>query len=141
MANSLEFSVENFFIALFAADSRSAGKLLAHFNRETAASSNSIVFEAKQGERNLAGDGGYLMEMIITYRVPIGTSETEQDQGAALIHEVVYESTIAANVRAAMATGAGLSGLLIKDEASGERENTPDLRKRTVTLPLIAKAA
>lgn len=141
MANSLEFSVESFFIALFQADSRSAGKTLAHFNSEETAAANSIVFEAKQGEKNLAGDGGYLTEMVITYRTPIGTSEAEQDQGAALIHSVVYESTISSVTRAALATTAGLSGLIIKDEASGERENTSDLRKRSVTLPLVAKLA
>lgn len=141
MANSLEFSVETFFISLFAADSRSAGKLLAHFATEASASSNSLIFEAKQGEKSLAAFGGYLMEMEITYRVPIGTSEAEQDQGAALIHEVVYESTINPATRAAMATAAGLSDLLIKDESAGDRQNTADLRKRSVTLPIQAKHA
>lgn len=141
MANSLEFSVETFFISLFAADPRSAGKLLAHFGAEADASSNSLVFEAKQGQKNLAAFGGYDVEMTIEYRSPIGTSDAERDQGAALIHDIVYDSTLTLGVRAAMAAAAGLADLLIKDEAGGERENTNDLRKRTVTLPLQARLA
>lgn len=141
MANSLEFSVEDFFIRLFGADSRSAGKALKHFDEETTAATNIIVFQCRQGEKNLAGDGGYLAEVIIEYRTPIGTSRAEGDQGAALIHDVVYDSALSLVTRAGFATAAGLAGLIIKDEASGDRENTADLRKRTVTLPIIAKLA
>lgn len=141
MANSLEFSCEDFFIRLFQADARSAGKELLHFSGSTLASSNAIVFEAKQGQKNLAAFGGYDLEMIIEYRSPIGTPDAERDQGAALIHDIIYDSTLTLGARAAMATAAGLADLLIKDEAGGERENTSDLRKRTVTLPLQARLA
>jgi hypothetical protein len=141
MSNSLEFSCEDFFIRLFKADARSAGKELVHFDEETVGKSNAIVFQAKQTAKNLAGFGGYDVEMTIEYRSPIGTSQAERDKGAALIHEIVYESTLNPAVRAAMATAAGLSDLVIKDESGGDRQNTSDLRKRTVTLPLQAKSA
>lgn len=141
MSNSLEKATEDFFVALFAADSRSAGKALVNFDEEGTAPINAIVFQAKQGEKNLAGDGGYEVEMIIEYRSPINTPEAERDQGSALIHQIVYESSISTVTRAAMATTAGLSALLIKDQATGDRQNTSDLRKKTVTLPLVAKLA
>lgn len=142
MANSLEYSCEAFFIALFAADSRSAGKELSHFDKETLAGSNAIVFQAKEGGQHLPADPGCSeLEMVIEYRSPIGTSDAERDQGAALIHQVVYASTLSTNARAALATAAGIGKLLIKDEATGDRSNSSDLRKRTVTLPLVAKLA
>lgn len=141
MANSLEKACEDFFKALFAADSRSAGKDLENFDEDSIAKTNAIVFQAKQGEKNRAGFGGYMVEMVIDYKSPIGTSKAERDQGSALIHQVVYDSTLTLVARAAMATAAGLSDLIIKDEATGDRQNTSDLRKKTVTLPLIAKLA
>lgn len=142
MANSLEFSVESYFIALFAADSRSAGKKLSHFDEEDTAGTNAIVFQAKEGAQHLAADAGCSeLEVLIEYRSPIGTSRSEGDQGAALIHQVVYASTLSGATRAAMATTAGLGKLLIKDEATGDRSNSSDLRKRTVTLPIVAKLA
>lgn len=142
MSNSLEFSVESFFIALFAADSRSAGKALLHFNEENKAPVNAIIFQAKEGGQHLPADPGCSeIELTIEYRSPIGKSKAERDQGSALIHEVVYRSTIPNIDRIAMATAAGLSKLLIKDESTGDRQNTADLRKNIVTLPLVAKAA
>jgi hypothetical protein len=141
MSNSLEKACEDFFIALFAADPRSAGKQLANFDEDSTANSNAIVFQAKQGAKQLAADGGYDVEMIIEYRSPIGTAKSERDQGSALIHQVVYESTLTTNARAALATAAGLSCLLIKDESTGDRQNSSDLRKKIVTLPLQAKLA
>lgn len=141
MANSLESSVESFFIALFSADSRSAGRNPVHFDESTPAMTKAIVIMAKQGTHELAAFGGYLLEVEIEYRAPLNTPDSENDLTAAMMHSIVYESTIDPTVRAAMATSAGLSDLLIKDESTGERQNTNDLRKRTITLPVQAKLA
>lgn len=140
-SNSLEFSVEDFFVRLFNADTRSAGKKVCHFDESDDAETKSIVVKAKQGVRNLAAFGGFDVEVEIEYRAPIGTDRAENDQVAQMLWSVIYASTIDPAVRAAMATSAGLSDLLIKDESSGERQNTNDLRKRTITLPVQAKLA
>lgn len=140
MANSLEFSVETFFIELFKADSRSAGKEIAHFDEDTTGKSNAIVIRAQQGAHNLAAFGGFDLEVEITYRAPIKkASKAEKDAGAKMLTSIVYESTVPLATRAAMATAAGLSDLVIKDEASGDRSNSENLRKRTISLPIQAK--
>lgn len=141
MANSLEFSVEAFFIALFKADTRSAGRDVCHFDETTEASVKAIVIRAQQGEHQLAGFGGYSLEVQIEYRAPLKTAKAENDLTAAALLSIVYNSTISTVDRAAMATTAGLSDLLIKDESSGTRDNTADLRKRSITLPVQAKLA
>lgn len=141
MPNSLEFSVEGFFVALFKADSRSAGKDVCHFDEESSAKTKAIVVQAKQGAHSLAGPGGYELEVMIEYRGPFGTSKAENNLTAAMLHDIVYDSTVSLPDRAAMATAAGLSELLIKDESSGTRSNSADLRKRTLMLPVQAKLA
>lgn len=141
MSNSLEFSTEAFFVALFAADARSAGKNPCHFDEDTDATTTAIVMQAKQGAHSLAAFGGYELEVSIEYRSPIGATKAENDLVAKMLLEVVYNSTISTVTRAAMATTAGLSDLLIKDESTGDRQNTNDLRKRTITLPVQAKLA
>lgn len=141
MANSWEFSVEAFFVALLKADPRTAAKNVVHFDEEEVAKTKSIVVQAKQGGHTLAAFGGFDGEVEIVYRAPGKTGRAENDLTSKALHEVVYESTIAAVDRAAMATAAGLSDLLIKDESSGDRSNTSDLRKRSITLPVQAKLA
>lgn len=142
MPNSLEFSVEDFFVKLFKADSRSAGKEVCHQDEDTTGKSNAIVIKAQQGNHNLAAFGGFDLEVEITYRAPIKkASKAEKDLTAKMLNSIVYESTISVVDRAAMATAAGLSDLLIKDEVSGNRENTENLRKRSITLPVQAKLA
>lgn len=141
MANSWEFSVEDFFIRLFKADPRSAAKNVCHFDEETKAKSKSIVIKATQGTHSLAGPGGYEGEVLVEYRGPIGTSRAENDLTASALHDIVYDSTLSLAARAIMATAAGLADLLIKDEATGDRQNTNDLRKRAITLPVQARLA
>lgn len=141
MANSLESACEKFFVELFKADPRSAGKSVVQFDEESKAKSKSIVVRAVQGGHNLAGFGGYDLEISVEYRSPIGTSKAENDLASKMLNSIVYESTILHATRAAMATAAGLSDLLIKDEAAGNRENTENLRKRSITLPVQAKLA
>lgn len=141
MANSWEFSVEAFFVALLKADPRTAAKNVCHFEEEDQAKTKSIVVKAKQGGHTLAAFGGFEGEVEIVYRAPSKTSRAENDLTAKAIHEVVYESTISVVARAAMATAAGLSDLLIKDESTGDRQNTADLRKRSITLPIQARIA
>lgn len=142
MANSLEFSVETFFVELFKSDARSAGKTISHFDEDTTGKSNAIVIRAQQGARQLAAFGGFDLEVEIIYRAPIKkSSKAEKDAGAKMLNSIVYESTIPLATRAAMATSAGLSDLVIKDEASGDRSNTENLRKRSITLPIQAKLA
>lgn len=142
MSNSLEFSVEDFFIRLFKADPRSAGKEVCHLDEDTSGKANAIVIKAQQGNRNLAAFGGYDLEVEITYRAPIKkASKAEKDAAAKMLNSIIYESTISVMDRAAMATAAGLADLVIKDESSGDRQNTADLRKRMITLPVQAKLA
>lgn len=141
MSNSLEFACEDFFIRLFKADSRSAAKNIVHFDEESKAPTKAIVIQAKQGNHNLAGPGGYDVEVIVEYRAPVGTSKAENDLTSSALHEIIYDSTIPLATRSAMATAAGLSQLVIKDEVTGDRSNTQDLRKRTITIPLQAKLA
>lgn len=141
MSNSLESACEKFFVALFKADPRSAGKTVVQFDEESKAPPKAIVVQAKQGSHNLAGPGGYDVEMTIEYRGPIKTSKAENDLTAAMLHEIIYDSTLSLPTRATMATAAGLSELVIKDESTGDRQNTSDLRKRSITVPLQAKLA
>lgn len=141
MANSLEYSVEAFFVALFKADARSAGRDVCHFDETTEAQTKAIVIKVVQGNRSLAGFGGYELEATIEYRAPLKTAKAENDLTAAALLSIVYDSTISTVTRAAMATTAGLSDLLIKDESTGARDNSADLRKRSITLPIQAKLA
>ena len=142
MPSSLEFACEDFFIRLFKADSRSAGKTVAHFDEDDAAKSNAITIRAQQGNRQLAGFGGYDLDVTVEYRAPIKkASKAEKDLTAKMLNSIIYESAIPVNDRAAMATATGLSDLLIKDEVTGDRQNTDNLRKRSITLPVQAKLA
>lgn len=141
MSNSLEFAVETFFIALFKADSRLSGKTIVHFDEEEKAPTKGVIVQAKQGGHNLAGPGGYDLEVMIEYRSSGKTSKTENDLTAAAMHEIVYDSTLSPTVRRQMAVDAGLADLLIKDESTGDRQNTQDLRKRVITLPCQARLA
>jgi hypothetical protein len=143
MANSLEYSLESFFIALLKADPRTAGKDVVHFDEEAKAKPLALVVRAQQGAKNLAGPGGYELETTIEFRSPIKTSRAENDSVAALLQSAIYDSTISISDKTAMVVAAGLSptAFLIKDESTGDRQNTSDLRKRVVTLPCIAKLA
>lgn len=141
MANSLEAACEKFFVALFKADPRSAAKNVVQFDEEEKAKSKSIVIRATQGAHNLAGFGGYDLEVMVEYRAPGKTSKAENDLTASALHQIVYDSTLSLAARAAMATAAGLADLLIKDESSGDRQNTNDLRKRSINLPIQARLA
>lgn len=141
MSNSLEKSCEDFFIALLKADPRLSGKAIVHFEEESKAPTKGIVVQAKQGAHTLAATGGYELELSIEYRSSGKTSKAENDQTAAAIHEIIYDSTINPATRRQIAVDAGLADLLIKDESTGDRQNTSDLRKRVVTIPLQAKLA
>lgn len=141
MSNSIEFAVESFFIALFQADSRSAGKQVCHFDESTDAQANAITIKCQQGNHSLAGFGGYEAEVTIEYRASLTTDKASNDLTAAMLLSIVYDSSLSLAARAAMATAAGLSDLLIKDENSSDRQNTQDLRKRSITLPIQAKLA
>lgn len=139
MKNSLESAAETFFISLLRSDSRLKGKSIVHFDEEQKAKSNVIVIEAKQGNHNLAGFGGYDVEVTVEYRAPIGTTSKQNDLVAAALQSIVYGNTVDIFTRRDMARNAGFSDLLIKDESTSERSNTSDLRKRTFTFPLQAK--
>lgn len=143
MANSLEYSLESFFIALLKADPRTAGKDVCHFDEVTEAQKKAFVVQAKQGNHSLAGPGGYEVEATIEYRSPLKTSKAENDATAALLLSAIYDSTVSISDKTAMVIAAGLSpaAFLIKDESTGEHQNTNDLRKRAITLPCIAKLA
>lgn len=58
MPSSLEFATEEFFIRLFGQDSRSAGKALLHFDEDSNAASNAVVFQAKEGAQHQPADPG-----------------------------------------------------------------------------------
>lgn len=141
MRNSLENAVEEFFVKLFKADSRLSGKSIVHSDREGKAGSNAIVVTAKQGNHNLAGFGGFDVEVGIEYRSPGGTKKASNDLVAAAMQDIVYNSTLSPIARKAMATAAGLADLLIKDESTSDRQNSQDLRKRMLTFPLQARLA
>lgn len=141
MPNSLEKACEDFFVLLLRANSRLSGKTVVHFEEESEAPTKGIVVQAKQGAHVLVATGGYEVEVTIEYRAPGKTSKAENDQATAAIHEIVYDSTLSPTVRRQMAIDAGLSDLLIKDESTGDRQNTSDLRKRVITIPLQAKLA
>ena len=143
MANSLEFSLEAFFIALLKADNRTAGKDVVHFDEADKAKPLALIVRAQQGAKNLAGPGGYELEVMIEYRSPLKTSKAENDAVAALLQSAIYDSSVTVAAKTAMVVAAGLSpaAFLIKDESTGDRQNTNDLRKRVVTLPCIAKLA
>lgn len=138
MENSWEFSVEDFFIRVLKGDSRSAGKNPCHFDEDDTAKSKALVVHAKQGAHSLAGPGGFEGEVEIEYRAPLKTSKTENDLVAKMLREAIYEST--ADLQA-IKTAAGLEFIVIRDESSGDRTNSADLRKRTLTLPIQAKLA
>lgn len=141
MKNSLEFACEDFFLRLFRSDSRLKGKTLVHFDEEQKAKSNAIVVEAKQGNHNLAGFGGYDVEITVEYRAPSKTTKRENDLIASALHTLIYGQIVDVRARALMAKNAGFSDLLIKDESTSDRQNTDNLRKRILVFPLQAKLA
>lgn len=139
MRSSLEYACEEFFIRIFQADSRLSGKTIVHFDDERKAKSDAIIVQGKEGNHNLAGPGGFDVEMMVEYRSPIGTTKAISDLISAAIRESVYASPLAIKARAGMARKAGLSELVIKDESTSERQNSEDLRRRIITFPLQAK--
>lgn len=141
MKNSLEYACEDFFLRLFRSDPRLKGKALVHFDEEQKAKSNAIVVAAKQGNHNLAGFGGYDVEMTVEYRAPGKTTKAQNDLIASALHTIVYGQIVDVRARAQMARNAGFSDLLIKDESTSDRQNTADLRKRILVFPLQAKMA
>lgn len=142
MPNSLESSVETFLINLLKADPRLSGKQIVHFDEEEKAPTKAIVVKATQGESNLAGPGGYNLEATIEFRAPGKTSKAENDVTAAAINQVVYERTVVNQAGLeTLRTASGLAFIVIKDESSGDRQNTSDLRKRTINFPCQAKLA
>lgn len=142
MPNSLENSVEDFFVLLFKADPRSAAKNICHHEEEGSAEELAIVIRAVQGAHSLAGPGGYELEVTVEYRAPIGTSEAENDLTSAALHQIVYERTVVNQAALdQFRILAGLDFLLVKDESAGDRQDTQDLRKRSITLPVQAKLA
>lgn len=142
MSNSLEYSVETFFIELFKADPRSAGKEVCHLDEDTRGKSNAIVVKAQQGAHNLAAFGGFDLEVEITYRAPIKkASKAEKDLTAKMLNSIVYDGSVSQVALQQFRVTAGLADILIRDEAVGSRENTQDLRKRSITLPVQARLA
>lgn len=138
MKNSHEYSVESFFLALFKADDRTRGKTIVHFDEDREAKSDCIVVEAKQGNHELAGFGGYAFEVQIEYRSDSSSKKRRNDLTASALHDVIYNNALSAGERANMARDAGMTDLLIKDESSSDRQNAENLRKRMLTLPVQA---
>lgn len=101
---------------------------------ETSAGREMIVVKAGAPVPRLEGERGYRVEVEITMRAP-KPSRTQ------LFHrEALARLTNASHVR----TGALASGLTVADsltvmdeEIGGERSNSANLRKRTITVPLI----
>lgn len=142
MANSLEFSTEDFFIRLLKLDSRLSGKPILHNDEEEKAPTKAVVIKATQGESNLAAFGGFNIEVMLELRSPGKTSRVENDRMAAAITEVVYDRNIVSqSTLQQIRADAGLANILIRDESSGGRQNTKDLRKRTITFPCQARLA
>lgn len=128
-------------MALLGADSRTAGKDIVHFDDSKEGQTNALVVKATEGNNELAAFGGSKLECEIEYRASLKKSKTENDLTSAMLRAIIYRSSIPALDRAAMATAAGLSDLVIMDESTNARENTNDLRKRSITLPVQAKLA
>lgn len=142
MATSLEKACEDFFIALLKLDSRLSGKPILHFEEEDKAPTKAIVIRVVQGNHNLAGPGGYDLEASIEYRAGGKTSKVENDAVAAAINQVVYERSVVNQAGLeTLRAAAGLAFIVIKDESSGDRQNTNDLRKRSITLSIQARLA
>lgn len=141
--SSLEIACEKFFIKLFKADSRLTGKEFFHFDEEQKAKSNAIIVQAKQGNHALAGFGGYELELMVEYRTPGKMTKSQNDLIVSALYSIVYGTVTSTEARARgqMASNVGLSNLLIKDESTSDRQNSQDLRKRTLTFPLQAKLA
>lgn len=139
MKRSIEFAVEEFFIALLRRSANIPGKIVVHFDEDRIAEDKAIVVSAKAGNRSRAAFGGSDLEVNILYRSPIGTSSNENDLTAATLRSAIDESGLSQNVLHQMRTSAKLSDILITDEWTGERENTDNLRNRSVTIRVQAR--
>lgn len=139
MKNSLEFAVEDFFLRMLRSTSLLKGKELVHFEEERTAKSNAIIVQAKAGNRNLAGPGGYDLEVMVEFRAPAKTTKRQNDLTAGAIWETAENQSQA--VLQKIKTSAGLEFIVIKDESSSDRQNSQELRKRTMTFPVQAKLA
>lgn len=141
MKNSLEKATESFFIKLLKADPRLNRNQFFHFDEEKKAKSSAIVVQARQGNHNLAGPGGFDLEVSAEYRSPGKTTQATNDLISAALHEAVYQSSVSASAMQTMRKNSGLSHIVIKDEVTGDRQNSNDLRKRTVSFPVQAGLA
>lgn len=138
MKKSLEYSCEEFFIALFRADPRLSGMEIVHFDEERIAKHPALIMQAKQQAHELAGPGGYNLDISVEYRSKIGTPKEQNDIVAAALQDLVFGNSVPNSTLETIRENAGLRFILVKDESTSDRSNEDNLRKWTYVFPVQA---
>jgi len=146
MSNKLEWSVEEYFVRLFSANTTIADLLepateVRHFDDDDQAEADCLVVQAIQGERLAGGAiGANHIELRVMLRSFRLTSD-ENEQIMDAVFEAMYDPAQLSNTALHNWAAANLSYLYIDDNMSGERTNTKQVRKREKVFPVIAKGA
>lgn len=136
MKNSLEFAVEDYFIQLFASDARLVGKPVKHFDEDEKALTDCIVIEATQGEEQLEGPRGNAVDVTCTFRSSGG--KIASDVIIDGMRERITSATSGLTEAEELFANPGILQIY-PERITGDRSLGKTLRKRSITIPVVAK--
>lgn len=139
MKTSLEKALEACFIGLYRLNPKLKGKPIFHFANDQIAKTTAIVITAKQGNVNEAGPGGYDAEVSVEYRAPARVKDATNDLVVAGLRDAIYDFSGSTSARERVATNAGLSVLVVKNDTTSDRQNRDNLRIWTIVFQVQAK--
>lgn len=132
---SLEFSLEEYFLALFRTDARLKGKSMAHADSDRQAEMNGITAECTQGDEEAGGAAGNRCDITCTWRGGSKSTAARNDLVGAAMSECVKS----ANTRATTAQTKFSYLVILTENLRTERPDTKNSRQRVIKVPCIAK--
>jgi hypothetical protein len=130
----LEETVENYFIELLGLNPDLESIPVNHFEKDDKAVEPAIVVQALQKSHRLDGPRGFDVEATFLFRSTIATAEETSNVSGAL-RKSIY------NARGGMTSAESAFGylLILDEDMNAERTMAKDLKKRLVTVALIAR--
>jgi len=131
---ALEEACEDYFIELLGLNADLQGISIVPFEDDDEAIAPAIVVQAIQKGHRLDGPKGFDVDVTCLYRATT-TAPTDSHKIAGAIRKSIYSS------QSGQTAAEGVFGyLMILDEnLGGDRQTTRDLKKRSVTVSLIAR--
>jgi hypothetical protein len=132
--NELEQLCEDYFIELMGKNEDLVSMSFQHFDTDDQAVAPAIVVQAIQKAHRLDGPRGFDVEVTMLYRSTDSTPDDNKKVVGA-IRKSVY------GAKAGMTAAEGGFGYLniLEETMGGDRAIAKDLKKRTVTVSLIAR--